>query len=161
MHAAMPTHIYKALFADDVAMFLPCIEISTGLSVLQDCLDTLANWALENGFTFSPTKSYCIHFCRLYSCNHHIALSLGGVTIPTSTSTIYLGMTLDYKLQWREPINKLKHSCTQKLNIIRKLANTSYGADTTSLVNIYKAIIQSKLDYEVVAYSSASSSLLR
>lgn len=114
---------------------------------------------MKNGFTFLPSKSTCIHFRRHYLW-HNISLSLGGTDIPSVNSTTHLGMIFDQKLHWCEHINNLKHSCSQKLNIIPKLAHTSYGTETTSLINIYKATIQFKLDYGAAAYNSVSSSLL-
>ena len=32
---------------------------------LQQCLNKVADWADTNGFKFSPSKTVCIHFCKL------------------------------------------------------------------------------------------------
>jgi len=32
---------------------------------LQRCLNKLADWGDTNGFKFSPSKTVCIHFCKL------------------------------------------------------------------------------------------------
>ncbi|GFR07904.1 fibroblast growth factor receptor 3 [Trichonephila clavata] len=47
------------------------------------------------------------------------------------------------------------------LNILKVLANTRWGADRTSLLRLYRALIRSKLDYGSVVYSSAWKSLLK
>ncbi len=69
--------------------------------------------------------------------------------------------------EWRSssvntPLNigQLKGTCMLKINLLRKLAHTSFVADTKTLVRILKAPPQFCLDYKEVAYSSASQSLL-
>lgn len=54
---------------------------------------------------------------------------------------------------------KLKNDCIQKFNILHEL-HTSYGAETSTVQNIYRAIIQSELDYGTTACSSACKILL-
>ncbi|GFU59090.1 putative RNA-directed DNA polymerase from transposon X-element [Trichonephila clavipes] len=51
--------------------------------------------------------------------------------------------------------------CQGPLNILKVLANTHWGADRTSLLRLYRALIRSKLDYGSVVYSSACKSLLK
>ncbi|GBL94584.1 hypothetical protein AVEN_235662-1 [Araneus ventricosus] len=41
------------------------------------------------------------------------------------------------------------------------LSGTSYGAETSALLKVYKALIRSKLDYGCVVYGSASKSVLK
>ncbi|GBN24059.1 hypothetical protein AVEN_27884-1 [Araneus ventricosus] len=41
------------------------------------------------------------------------------------------------------------------------LSGTSYGAETSTLLKIYKALIRSKLDYGCVVYGSGSKSVLK
>lgn len=132
----------------------------SGEPILQESLNSLNLWSLQNGLTFSPSKSVGVHFYRIRSCSHSLELKIGTDILPHASSANYLGMILDEKLTWRPHIQRLKQSCMQKLNIIRKLANTSYGSDTSTLVSIYKTLIQSKLDYGATAYSSAKTSTL-
>ncbi len=153
--------IKSALFADDMMLLLPCTSPEIGQSVLQESLTHLHEWSIKNGFTFSAVKSTAVHFCRRRSCNRRVDLFLNGNRITTENSAKYLGMIFDDKLRWRDHIYQLKQSCTKRLNIIRRLAHTSFGADTTSLINLYKTTIQSKLDYGVTAYQNANQSLLR
>ncbi len=48
----------------------------------------------------------------------------------------------------------------QEINPLLKLTHPSYGADTITLVRLYKAHLLSRLNYKAVAYSSASSTSL-
>ena len=44
---------------------------------LQQCLK-LADWAETNGFKFSPSKTVCIHFCKLRKPHPEPTLLLNG-----------------------------------------------------------------------------------
>ncbi|GFR18873.1 putative RNA-directed DNA polymerase from transposon BS [Trichonephila clavata] len=55
----------------------------------------------------------------------------------------------------------LKIRSAKALNILKVLTNTRWGADRTSLLRFYRALIRSKLDYGSVVYSSACKSLLK
>ncbi|GFR26404.1 putative RNA-directed DNA polymerase from transposon BS [Trichonephila clavata] len=56
-------------------------------------------------------------------------------------------------------ISKIRSA--KALNILKVLANTRWGADRTSLLRLYRALIRSKLDYGSVVYSSACKFLLK
>ena len=41
---------------------------------------------------------------------------------------IYLGVTLDRQLSLKEHTQKVKHKATKRLNLLKRLASTSWGA---------------------------------
>ena len=55
----------------------------------------------------------------------------------------------------------LKEKCNRDLNLLKLVSGTSFGADKKNLLNLYKALILSKLDYGAQAYNSACDSLLK
>ena len=50
--------------------------------IIQLCLNKLENWADENGFIFSRSKTVCVHFCQQTKFHPHPTLTLYGVDIP-------------------------------------------------------------------------------
>ncbi|GFQ74797.1 putative RNA-directed DNA polymerase from transposon BS [Trichonephila clavata] len=71
------------------------------------------------------------------------------------------GLIFDQSLQFHHHLKDLKIRSAKALNILKVLANTRWGADRTSLLRLYRALIRSKLDYGSVVYSSACKSLLK
>lgn len=55
----------------------------------------------------------------------------------------------------------MRKKCERSLNILKVLSNTAWGADRTSLLRIYRAVIRSKLDYGSIVYGSASKTTLQ
>lgn len=58
-----------------------------------------------------------------------------------------LGMIFDSELKWPQHLKKLKSSCEMKMNIMKTLSHHTWGADTKSLLNIYKSLILSRINY--------------
>ena len=74
----------------------------------------------------------------------------------------YLGMWLDSKLTWKHHIDYMETKCKKVLNVMRMVSGLCWGADRQSMLNIYKALIRSTVDYGCVVYSSAcKTSLLK
>lgn len=149
------------LFADDLTVFIQCKNPTLGKSVLQEAVDNISAWSRDNGFRFSESKTTSIHFCRVRNCDHHLQISLNNTTLTHASNIRYLGLVFDEKLNWKTHINHLKQACFSKINLLKKLSNTHYGANRFSLLNIYKALIRSKCDYGLPVFSSAKNSQLR
>ncbi|EZA53765.1 hypothetical protein X777_06661, partial [Ooceraea biroi] len=64
-------------------------------------------------------------------------------------------LTFDSKLTWRTHLCNLKAECQRRLNIIKSIASCNWGADKTTILNSYKALVRSKLDYGSIVYASA------
>ncbi|GFY57344.1 CTD small phosphatase-like protein 2 [Trichonephila inaurata madagascariensis] len=73
----------------------------------------------------------------------------------------FLGLIFDQSLRFHRHLKDLKIRSVNSLNILKVLANTHWGADRTSLLCLYRALIRSKLDNGSVVYSSACKSLLK
>ena len=131
---------------------------------LQRCLNKLADWADTNGFKYSFSKTISIHFCELRKPHPEPTLLLNGTPVPVVEETKFLGVVFDRKLSFIPHIKHVKHlkdKCTKALNLLRVLAHTSWGADQETLLQLYRSLIQSKLDYGCIVYGSARGSYLR
>jgi len=148
--------IYSAIFAASILN----VQFSS-VQYLQQCLNKLSDWADTNGFKFSPSKTVCIHFCKLRKHHPEPTLLLNGTPVPVVEETKFLGIVFDRKLSFIPHTKHLKDKCTKALNPLRVLAHTSWGADQETLLHLYRSLIQSKLDYGYVVYRSARSSYLR
>jgi hypothetical protein len=55
----------------------------------------------------------------------------------------------------------LKAKCAKALNILKGVSNTQWGADKKVLLQLYRFLVRSKLDYESIVYGSARKSYLQ
>ncbi|GBM53597.1 hypothetical protein AVEN_105486-1 [Araneus ventricosus] len=128
---------------------------------LQEAVNKISEWGKKNGFQISSQKTVAIRFCRRRELHLDPKLLLNDCTIPIVRDAKYLGLILDSKLTFKPHANYLKRKCIQSLNIIKMLSGTSYGAETSTLLKVYKTLIRSELDYGCVFYGSASKSVLK
>ena len=146
------------LYVDD---FLNCYRskhMHTIERQLQQCLNKIQKWALENGFKFSKTKTQCMHFCQLHN---DPVLKLAGVEIPVVDQYKFVGVIFDRKLSFIPHINYLKAKCHKALQLLRVVVHTYWGADKATLLKLYRSLVRSKLDYGCFIYGSARKSYIR
>ena len=150
-----------SLYVDDFLICYRSKHMHTIERQLQQCLNKIQKWALENGFKFSKTKTQCMHFCQLRGLHDDPVLKLDGVEIPVVDQYKFLGVIFDRKLSCIPHINYLKAKCHKALQLLRVVAHTDWGANKSTLLKLYKSLVRSKLDYGCFIYGSARKSYLR
>ena len=70
-----------------------------------------------------------------------------GKTLEHNTFPVYLGVTLDRTLSFKEHIRKLKEKLSSRNNLIRKLANSSWGTDPMTIKTTALALCYSTAEY--------------
>ena len=67
-----------SLYVDDFLICYRSKHIHTIERQLQQCLNKIQKWALENGFEFSKTKTQYMHFCQFWGLPNDPVLKLDG-----------------------------------------------------------------------------------
>ena len=129
--------------------------------LLQLCLNNIQNWADENGFQFSKTKTVCMHFCQKYTLHNDPDIKIYGSTIPVVEEYKFLGLYFDKKLNFIPHIRYLKNRCLKAMNLLKVVAHKDWGADCATLLKLYRSLVRSKLDYGCIVYGSARDSYLQ
>ena len=124
---------------------------------LQRCLNNIEDWATENVFRFSKTKTQCVHFCQIRQLHLDPHLTIYGSPIPVFSEAEFLGILFDNKLH----IKDLKAKCLKTLDILKVLSSSDWGGDRTVLLNLNRSLIISKLNYGSIVYGSARKSYLK
>lgn len=156
----LPPGIRCSLYVDDFLICYRTKSMRAAERQLQRCLRSIESWADTNGFQFSKTKTVCMHFCQQRREHSDPDLRLYGSSIPVVEETKFLGLIFDKKLTFIPHIQYLKDKCLKAMNLLRVVAHTDWGADSATLLKLYRSHIRSKLDYGSVVYGSARASYL-
>src|SRR5207253_5447094 len=148
-------------FEDDFVLWVQSQHLRSYEMQMQLATNSACSWIGANGFLFSFSKTVCVHFSRLRGLNIDPELRLGREPIPVAPQARFLGLLFDNRLTWIPHLRQLKDKCFRAMNICRVLSGSSWGADRTVLLRLYRALIRSKLDYGCQAYSSASATSLK
>ena len=98
-------NIYSSviLFADDCITYRK-ITNKNDTEKLQKDLDTLGEWAVENGMKIYPRKSKAVRYTRARIKNP-LGYFLGDQKIPEASSCKYLGIIIRSDLNWEDQVN--------------------------------------------------------
>ncbi|CAF2082225.1 unnamed protein product, partial [Rotaria magnacalcarata] len=147
----------KLAFADDLSYHYRGKDIEEGIKAIQDAINQLEAFTKIMGFIINPEKSKIMIFTRKRICLEKITnVYMGTTKIPFVTEHTVLGMTLDSpRLTWGKHIKKLKTDCLSRLQTLKAVSGTSWGADRKTLKIFYNSFVLSKLNYGSILYESA------
>ena len=158
---SIKSNIMCSLYVDDFLVAFRSKQMATIERQLQLNLNNLNKWSVENGFKFSKSKTVCMHFCHLRNLHHDPELTIDNTPIKVVKETKFLGLIFDSKLSFIPHITMLKTKCLKSLNLLKVVSKMGWGGDTTVLLNLYRAITRSRLDYGSIVYGSARPSYLK
>ncbi|XP_058840533.1 uncharacterized protein LOC131696021 [Topomyia yanbarensis] len=122
---------------------------------LQDTLDNLSVWANDLGIEFSVEKTEMVIFSKKRD-PAKFQLLLDGKPITHSMFFKYLGIFFDSKGTWGKHIGYLKQKCQQRVNFLRSITGTWWGAHPLDLIRLYKTTILSVIEYGSFCFRSAA-----
>ena len=154
----MPTTISnKFAYADDLALATQGTD-PTGISntLLKDfyvMATYFSYWCLR----LNPVKTTVTAF----HLNNHMAdaclnVTALGIPVRNEDHPVYLGVTLDRSLTYRQHITKLANKAKSRVNIITKLAVTNWGSKATLIRTASLALVYSASEYCSPTWSQSS-----
>ena len=145
----------RPCFMDDFAVYIEGKHLKHLERTMQLCINKIQKWVAQNGFQFSISKITCVNFYkqRVYT---KPSLCLYGQAIQVKDEVKFLGFFFSIKkLNFKSYIRYLKKKCQKALNILRAVGHTDWDADKTSLLELYRTLVRSKVNYGSVVYGSA------
>ena len=154
-------NIHRTLFVDDFTVSCRGRTTQSVQRQLQLCLGSLEQWCDSNGFKFSTSKTVMVHFCMQRRVHDEPVLVLNGQPIPLADKAKFLGVWFDKKLNFKAHIDYLRGKCQKSMNLLRTLSRFNWGADRKTLLQLFRSLVRSSLDYGSVVYGSARASYLK
>ncbi|XP_055549966.1 uncharacterized protein LOC129732771 [Wyeomyia smithii] len=142
-------------FADDSVIFATGPRASDLQRSLQDTLNNLSNWAIQLGIDFSVEKTEYVVFSRKHE-PAQLQLMLVGEPITLVLVHKYLGVWFDSKCTWKSHIRYLIQKCQQRVNFLRTVTGSWWGAHPWDLIKLYQTTILSVLEYGCFCFRSAA-----
>lgn len=152
--------IKSIIFADDTHLYIRGTQISEMTRLLQKYLNDLSEWCFKAGFIFSPQKTKCILFSNKRKLTKS-KLFLDTTRLTFVDDISILGLNFDTKLTWKSHIMALKKNAYKSLNVIKTLSHYEWGAEGTILLNVYRSLVRTKLDYGSICYGNSDSKILK
>ena len=158
--AELPRGVNAALYADDLVLWCSEEYATTATYRIQNALKNVAAWAERWCVTVNREKTTATLF-TLSSKAKPGKLTLGNTTLKYVDQQTYLGVTFDKKMTWKPHINQAEGKARRKLNILRKLAGTTWGATDNILKTVYQGTVRPHLEYGSSAWTTAAKTHLQ
>ena len=151
--------VENALYADDLVMWYTSKFSNLNRRRLNQDLAHLGNFHEEWKLTINTTKTvYSIFSLSPTVSKEKPVITIQGKQIQKEENPTYLGVTLDSSLTLSEQMKKVKKKAKGRLKLVKKLASTSWGADKTTLRQLYLGYVRSTMDYSLALQSLSSPS---
>lgn len=141
--------------ADDAAIWCTDRDPKNSQTKLQNSITSLQSWADNLGLSFSTLKTEFVVFSNKHNPSD-ITLKLYDQPIKRSMTFKYLGIWFDAKCKWRTHIDYVVKKCQQRINFLRMLTGTWWGAHPRCLLMFYKSAIRSVIEYGSQVFSCAA-----
>ncbi|KAF0721173.1 Reverse transcriptase domain-containing protein [Aphis craccivora] len=148
------------LFADDFNIFCRGINQNRTTNYLQEAISALQAWILVSGFSFSVEKFQFTVFTN----KRNIVITpitMNNILLPMKNTVKILGVTFDSRNSWIPHFKTIRKNSLIRMNILKCLTHKSWRSHLSSLLQIYKALILSKLEYNSFLFINAKTSALK
>ncbi len=136
------------IYADDIAIAYQAKSFKELEDVMNKDMEKLAkyfeNWRLKPNTTKTV---HCIFHLNNRQASRKLNLQMNEKTIEYDKTPTYLGVVLDRSLTFRYHAEKTKTKLKSRVNLIQKLAGTTWGCSAKTLRITTQAMIMSVAEY--------------
>jgi len=125
----------SALYADDCCFWESGSNIEQLYHLCQTSLNKIAAWCTKWGFRVSPSKSAAVLFTEKRKTIAH-KLTLCSSDVPLIKEYKYLGVIFQRNVDYPSHIDYVHGNCLKRLNLLRMLKGTSWGASKRLLLSL-------------------------
>ena len=122
----------SASYADDNTPYISANDINEVIFSLEKATDTLFKRFSDNAMKSNADKCHL-----LVSTNFAINIKVGNTDINNSTCEKLLGVKLDYKLSFDDPISELSKETSRKIHALARLTSYMNMAKKRILMNAF------------------------
>lgn len=157
LDVSLKNGVNYSIYADDIVLWKTGRNFKFITKCIQSSLNKVNDWFFKWGFKASTSKSVVLPFSRTPK---DVTLELGSCPLSVVNNFKFLGVIFDSKLRWSFHIDYIRQKCIKRINLMKCISGTKWGASKQILVILYKGLIRSILDYGSMVYDSANTNLL-
>ena len=141
------------LFADDTSLIFKINRKDSDVLHINDSLTILSKWFAANNLLPNANKTKCLKFSLPNVPHVDLQLMLDGKELNLINETVFLGITIDSRLQWGPHITALSKRLSSAAFAVRKNRQLT---DIATAKLVYFAYFHSIMSYGILLWGSAA-----
>ena len=138
----------RFIYADDLGIAAQDVDFTVVEDRLSAALDKLTPYYEDNHLRANPSKTQvCAFHLRNREAKRQLKVHWSGTLLEHCDHPVYLGVTLDRCLSFKNHVEKAKMKVGSRNNILSKLTGTSWGASPHTLKSTALALCYSTAEY--------------
>ena len=152
----MPTEpVKRVCYADDINMWATGVKIPDIEDILNSYLEEITAYLKDTSLLISATKSSVTLFTPdTHQAKTHLKILIEDSQLPLVRWPKILGVHLDTSLSFNKHISHVAERVSSRNNIIKALADTSWGQQKETLLITNKAVGSSIINYAAPVWSA-------
>ena len=151
----VPRHVSNTLHADDFAVRCAEEHTTTAVHRIQNTINEVCSWTESWALQLNTTKTVSTLF-TLSTAKEKVSLRWNNLPVPQVETSTFLGVTLDTRLTWKPHLEAVEAKATRKLAIMKKLAGTTWGANSNILKQVSTGAVGPVIEYASTTWDTAS-----
>ena len=144
----LPKNVLTAMYADDVSILASAKSTATAELLAQKAVDTVVDWSKDWKLNLNGNKSESAIFSMANADKSWVPnILISGSQVRCVPYPRFLGVTLDCRLTFSKHIEELTSKVARKSNILRAVANSTWGWRKDGLRRVYLSHIHSVFNY--------------
>ena len=151
----VPRRVSNTLHADDFAVWCAEEHTTTAVHRIQNTINEVCSWTESWALQLNTTKTVSTLF-TLSTAKEKVSLRLNKQPVPQVETPTFLGVPLDTRLTWKPHLEAVEAKATRKLAIMKKLTETTWGANSDILKQVYTGAVRPVVEYASTIWDTAS-----
>jgi len=149
--------IRRFIYADDLCLATQARSFEVIEKRLSEALNVLSEYYRQNSLNANPGKTQvCAFHLNNHDANRKLKITWNGNLLENDSFPVYLGVTLDRTLSFKEHCKKVKGKVATRNSLLTKLANSNWGADPKTLRTTALALCYSTAEYSAAVWAESS-----
>lgn len=141
------------MYADDTSLVVTADDQAELERNVADVVHQFADWCGRNRLIVNRSKTVAVKFDGLYMAPlNDLRLTVNNVNIPIVSHVNFLGTVVDTRVDWNEHISKV---CARLGKAYYAILTVKNNLGMEALTQIYYALVQSVLSYNIVVWGQA------
>ena len=149
------------IYADDLCVTAQYHTFSKVEETIEEALEDLTHFYRANSLRANPDKTQVTAFhLRNREAKRSLKIMWNRANLENTTCPKYLGVTLDRTLSYKEHIHNTKMKVATRNNLLRKLANSKWGTNASTIRTTALALCYSVAEYAAPVWARSKHAYL-